>query len=100
MLSISIVNAETCPRYLDTVHSLSRSASFHATSLFPFADFFHYSSMNMSAECHSDWLLHLFSEPGPQRHGSQSGQKNSCYLVHVLYMSTLKLCASCADFRN
>ena len=37
MFSISIVNAETCPRYLDTVHSLSRSASFHATSLFPFA---------------------------------------------------------------
>ena len=38
MLLISTVHAETFPRYLDTVHSLSRSASFHATSLFPFAD--------------------------------------------------------------
>ena len=37
MLSISTVHAETFPRYLDTVHSLSRSASFRATSLFPFA---------------------------------------------------------------
>ena len=35
--------------------------------------FFHSSSMKMSAECHSDRLLHLFSAPGPQRHGSQSG---------------------------
>ena len=37
MLLISTVHAETFPRYLDTVHSLSRSASFHATRFFPFA---------------------------------------------------------------
>ena len=34
MLLISTVHAETFPRYLDTVHSLSRSASFHATRFF------------------------------------------------------------------
>ena len=37
MLLLSTVHAETFPRYLDTVHSLSRSASFHATRFFPFA---------------------------------------------------------------